>query len=173
MNLIQIKVSFYHVLYTCSMLTPAPRTLDVRPLLKEGREPLTAIIEAKSCLEADQTLILLAPFEPQPLYARFEAEGFLIEADRIDNNDWEIRFIPSNDEADKKMRQLDLRGLDAGEIDRRGLKAVACLEREKRLELLTSERPATFLSELNAESTDYDCEPDAHKLYWVTTIWRR
>ncbi len=172
MTLIQIKISVCHIRYNRRMLPPTPLTLDVRPLLKEGKEPLSAIIEAKSLLEAGQTLILLAPFEPKPLYARFETEGFSVEAKRIDTNDWEVHFIPLTSEADYSAQCLDLREVNADELVHRGIEAVARLARGQRLELLTTERPVAFLAELNADSTDYDCEPEAHKRYWLTTLWR-
>jgi uncharacterized protein (DUF2249 family) len=52
------------------------RHLDVRPLLAKGADPFTVIVRSASELGADETLHLVAPFEPKPLYAVLRSLGF-------------------------------------------------------------------------------------------------
>lgn len=145
--------------------------LDVRPLLREGVEPLPAIIEAKSRLAPGQSLRLLAPFDPKPLYGIFEADDFSTQTRKIDESLWEICFSPGEADTSATLHQIDLRGKHANERLRQSLDAVSCLERGQSLELHTSDRPEDLLKTLSRETTDYDCEP-AGTGHWVTTIWR-
>ncbi len=45
------------------------RVLDVRPILASGGDAFRTIIEVTRCLAPDETLHLIAPFDPRPLYA--------------------------------------------------------------------------------------------------------
>ena len=45
-------------------MTQAPHELDVRPILRAGGEPFSAIMEAVNGLAAGQSFRLLATFEP-------------------------------------------------------------------------------------------------------------
>src|SRR5690349_1760828 len=47
----------------------AHTVLDVRPELEQGGEPFVRIMEAASSITPDETLVIVAPFEPVPLYA--------------------------------------------------------------------------------------------------------
>lgn len=51
------------------------RTLDVRPLLAQGRHPLDQVLEAWAALAPGQRLCVIAPFEPAPMMALFSAQG--------------------------------------------------------------------------------------------------
>lgn len=57
---------------------PLP-TLDVRPLLARGEEPLDAILEAVGRLGDGGMLTVIAPFRPTPLLVLLEARGFRVE----------------------------------------------------------------------------------------------
>ncbi len=66
--------------------------LDVRPDLAEGRDPLDRILE-----EADRTppggaFAVVAPFEPVPLLALLERQGFTSSRERLDSGDWRVLF---------------------------------------------------------------------------------
>lgn len=52
------------------------KVLDVRPMLAAGEEPLDLIIAAARDIEPSETLELIAPFEPMPLYAVLGRIGF-------------------------------------------------------------------------------------------------
>lgn len=71
-----------------------PYELDVRLLVAAQRPPLPAILAAVSALEPGQTLLLIAPFEPVPLYELMALRGFTRVSCRRDDGDWEITFTP-------------------------------------------------------------------------------
>lgn len=71
-----------------------PRELDVRPILREGGEPFSVIMEAVAGLAPGQSLRLLASFKPVPLFQVLGARGFEPTAREIGDNDWEVIFTP-------------------------------------------------------------------------------
>jgi len=149
---------------------PETVTLDVRPLLAQGIEPIGAIIQAKSQLNPGQHLVLRAPFEPIPLYALFQNEGYQVEVKKHAEDDWEIKFIPGL-VGRAKEHEIDLRSLEPTAHLQKTLDGVQALGRDERLVLHSNSQPNKILEQLETETTDYDCEetgPD----HWVTTIWR-
>jgi uncharacterized protein (DUF2249 family) len=50
-------------------------TLDVRPILAAGGSPLQVILDAADALGPDESLRLIAPFEPMPLYEVLAKRG--------------------------------------------------------------------------------------------------
>ena len=81
------------------MTALAPLTLDVRPELRSGGEPLERILAAVQELVPGQALRLLTTFEPIPLYAVLGQKGFSHVASRHNEGDWEILFVPGDREA--------------------------------------------------------------------------
>lgn len=75
-------------------MTPSIRELDVRPTLRDGREPFQEIMEVVNALAPGQGLKLFAPFRPQPLFRVMEGRGFTCEAREIAGGDWEVVFTP-------------------------------------------------------------------------------
>lgn len=75
---------------------PAPLDLDVRPILRDGGEPFGAIMEAVAKLAPEQSLRLLAPFKPIPLFGVLGQRGFHPDAREIGNGDWEVLFSPQS-----------------------------------------------------------------------------
>lgn len=71
-----------------------PLFLDVRPLIKAGGHPLDAINTAIAQLLPGQSLRLLAPFRPEPLFGMLSARGF--DAHPVDqpNGDCAVLFTP-------------------------------------------------------------------------------
>lgn len=67
-------------------------TLDVRPLLARGEEPLAAIMAAADALTPGQSLRLLAPFRPVPLFRVMERRGYQHRAISLGGTDWQIDF---------------------------------------------------------------------------------
>ena len=51
-------------------------TLDVRPILESGRDPLADVLAALDGLADDGLLLLVAPFRPRPLLALLKGRGF-------------------------------------------------------------------------------------------------
>lgn len=69
-----------------------PLQLDVRPLLKQNRSPMSAVLAAVNSLGPDQDLLVIAPFEPVPMYKLLLERGLVPESRHLENGDWEILF---------------------------------------------------------------------------------
>lgn len=82
---------------TLSIQEIAHRELDVRPLLKRGVEPFQAIMDATETLLPGQSLLLITPFKPVPLFAVMERKGFRAEPQPIGEGDWQTLFSPSQE----------------------------------------------------------------------------
>lgn len=110
------------------MSSKKPVTLDVREDIRRGREPFSRIMQAAATLDSDQTLVLLAPFEPVPLYAVLQNQGFSHESRELDSGDWEVRFFrekpeESNGESNQPAQANSSESAPAGyvDVDTRGL----------------------------------------------------
>ncbi len=73
------------------------RELDVRPMLRAGAEPFQAIMEAVSALAPGESLRLIAPFRPVPLFSVMANRGFSASDRPLDGGDWEVLFSPVAD----------------------------------------------------------------------------
>ncbi len=67
--------------------------LDVRPDLARGDEPFARIMEAAASVQQGQALVLIAPFEPVPLYGVLAAQGFTHETRQVGAAEWVVRFV--------------------------------------------------------------------------------
>ena len=76
-------------------MTSSYLELDVRPILRDGGEPFSAIMEAVGALAPGQSLRLLATFKPLPLFQVLGARGFEAAAREIGGGDWEVIFTPA------------------------------------------------------------------------------
>lgn len=76
------------------MTSLPPRELDVRPLLATGRPPLPQILRAVGELAPGQSLRLVAPLEPRPLYDLLRQRGYQATARQRDDGAWEVLFAP-------------------------------------------------------------------------------
>ncbi|MCA1490570.1 DUF2249 domain-containing protein [Ensifer sp. NBAIM29] len=142
--------------------SPAPRELDVRPILRSGGEPFQAIMEAVSGLKPGQALRLLAPFRPQPLFKVMAGRGFAHAAREIGGGDWEVLFTPeeagspvafSADAEDPEVWpdptvNLDLTELDPPEPMARILSAAESMQAGEVLFALLSREPLFLYPEL-------------------------
>jgi uncharacterized protein (DUF2249 family) len=70
----------------------AETVLDVRPDLERGDEPFVRIMEAASAIQPGRTLVIIAPFEPVPLYDVLAARGFSHETAMVAADEWVVRF---------------------------------------------------------------------------------
>ena len=70
----------------------APLMLDTRPMFARGAAPCAEIDEAIAKLLPGQTLVLLVPFEPIPLYTKLGKQGFSHQARQLNNGTWRIEF---------------------------------------------------------------------------------
>ena len=67
--------------------------LDVRDDIRNGREPFSKIMSAVAALGPDDRLLLVAPFEPVPLYRVMAKHGFCHAVKPLDGDAWEVLFI--------------------------------------------------------------------------------
>ena len=70
----------------------ASTLLDVRPELEQGGEPFVRIMEAASAVKSGGTLVIIAPFEPVPLYAVLHSQGFAHEREKVAADEWVVCF---------------------------------------------------------------------------------
>ncbi|HEX6543077.1 MAG TPA: DUF2249 domain-containing protein [Ktedonobacterales bacterium] len=70
----------------------AAEVLDVRPVLEQGGEPFVQIMETAERVPAGKSLVLIASFEPVPLYGALGGRGFSHATERISDDEWVIRF---------------------------------------------------------------------------------
>lgn len=68
--------------------------LDVRPDLEQGRERFSRSMDAVSRLLSGESLELVAPFEPIPLYRVMEVKGFEYETTHARDGSWHVLFRP-------------------------------------------------------------------------------
>ena len=155
------------------MMVKEPYVLDVRPLLAAGEEPFGAIMAAKAQIKPGQTLLLIAPFPPEPLYALFEAEGYAVQAEEKSPGEWHVFFHPHDEKGGKssRTRELDLRFLPPPAPLQEALKAVRQLGRGNTVVLHTRFRPVHLFEQLEGEAYDYDSE-EVGPNHWTTHLWR-
>ncbi|HAL49557.1 MAG: DUF2249 domain-containing protein [SAR202 cluster bacterium] len=67
-------------------------TLDVRQDLAAGLEPFERIIAAVGELDPTESLEIIAPFEPEPLYAVMTDIGFTHETKARPDGAWHVTF---------------------------------------------------------------------------------
>jgi uncharacterized protein (DUF2249 family) len=72
---------------------PGAITLDVRADLARGDEPFARIMQAAASVKEGETLVLIAPFEPVPLYGVLAAQGFTQETRQAGPAEWVVRFV--------------------------------------------------------------------------------
>ena len=75
----------------------ANTVLDVRPELEQGGEPFVRIMEAASVIKPGGTLVIVAPFEPVPLYAVLGVQGFAHETEKVAADEWVVCFSRSEE----------------------------------------------------------------------------
>ena len=71
----------------------AAEILDVRPVLAEGGEPFVQIMETAERVPPGKALVLVAPFEPVPLYQALGGRGFSHATERVADDEWVVRFV--------------------------------------------------------------------------------
>jgi uncharacterized protein (DUF2249 family) len=72
-----------------------PHVLDVRPILEAGGTPCGAIDAAVGRLIPGQSLVVLVPFEPVPLYTKLGSCGFGHETEKLPDGTWRVEFKPT------------------------------------------------------------------------------
>jgi uncharacterized protein (DUF2249 family) len=71
-----------------------PSVLDVRPILAQGGSPCSVIDTAVAARAPGQSLVLLAPFEPRPLFGKLAAQGISHRSEPLADGTWRVEFTP-------------------------------------------------------------------------------
>ena len=142
-------------------MNPNITTLDVREDIRAGRSPFDKIQRALSRVGPGETLRLLAPFEPVPLFSVAAAMGLGHQASQLPNGDWEVIFNPApqavskpfpkifsaasanshNGEPCDEIIDVDARGLEPPQPMVRILETLAQLPLGAKLRAHTARRP--------------------------------
>jgi uncharacterized protein (DUF2249 family) len=139
-------------------------TLDVRKEIAQGREPLARIMTAVGRLNDGQSLKLIAPFQPVPLFQVLAAQGFSHQSRETTSGDWEVLFSRTRE---TKLTSASSRACSQSpnlssaadvEVDTRGfeppqplitiLEAVEALPAGSQLRAITSRRPMHLMPAL-------------------------
>lgn len=169
----------------------APRwSLDVRPILADGREPFAAIMAAVDELPRWWVLSLETPFEPRPLHNVLGRHGFLhvtreLAEDHFVTEYWRAWESPEEDFPKPPPRAfgepegapraeatitLDVRGLQPPEPMERTLAALDELPPGRALVQINSRVPAFLLPHLDEQGWEYRIGEDERGV--LVTIWR-
>ncbi len=144
--------------------------LDVRKDILSGAAPCSKIKHTASLLNEGDTLQLIAPFEPTPLYDLLGRDGFTHQSRALGGGDWEVRFTKNPAEAERQLSlvaapdreasgcgcgcaseetvQLDLRGLEPPQPMVRVLDALMSLPDGATLRAVTDRQPMHLIEQL-------------------------
>ena len=145
-------------------------TLDVREDIRNGREPFAKIMQTVARLKDNEQLLLIAPFEPAPLYAVLGQRGYSHQSKPTPAGDFEVLFtrgpagpaVPKTTTARPKptpgAKSRSCTGSPVVEVDARGLEppqplvkileALALLPEGARLRARTDRRPVHLYAQL-------------------------
>jgi len=86
----------------------ADTVLDVRPDLEQGGEPFVRMMEAASAIQPGGTLVIIAPFEPVPLYDALADRSFTHETEKVADGEWAVRS-PARREEKRRSAEMTWR----------------------------------------------------------------
>ena len=69
------------------------RSLDVRPILESGTDPLEAILKILAEVQTSGVLVVIAPFVPKPLITLLRQRGHLVVAREVLPKTWCIEIV--------------------------------------------------------------------------------
>lgn len=150
--------------------------LDVREDLRRGREPFSKIMMTVTQLKDDESLLLVAPFEPKPLFAVLARQGFAHSARAVGDDHWEVLFTraaargaASQNEA--SVVEVDARGLEPPGPMVKILEAIETLPEGAEMRARTDRRPVHLLPALAERG--FDCESEEQSDHsFITRIHR-
>lgn len=166
--------------------------IDVRDDFRNGREPFSKIMHAAAALQIDEQFLVIAPFEPVPLFRVLEKQGFRHTSQPGAAGDWEARFtrqsnaspldaIPAgtsqvsyrNSEfTPEKLVEVDARGLEPPQPMIKILETLAELPDGAQLKARTDRRPMHLYAQLEERgfSAETQEQPDGS---FLTHVRRR
>ncbi|MDL5053477.1 DUF2249 domain-containing protein [Oscillatoria laete-virens NRMC-F 0139] len=161
-------------------------TLDVREMLKNRQEPFSLIMGTIRALGDNQTLLLITPFEPTPLFGVLAKMGFQHESRQIGDDHWENTFYrtsppgqqfdpshqrPTPDDAVLPMENqtIDVRGLEPPLPMVRILETLHPLPAGKTLTARLDRCPMHLIARLDQEGHRHQ-ETEQKDGSWLVTI---
>jgi uncharacterized protein (DUF2249 family) len=139
-------------------------TVDVREDIRTGCQPFSKIMAAVNGLGNGQELLIIAPFEPMPLYPLMQKLGFQHSSGPIPSGDWEVLFtrssdapLPSSDQPPRgcgsvstieEIVEVDARGLEPPQPLVKILEALVGLPQNAQLDARTDRRPMHLYAQL-------------------------
>jgi uncharacterized protein (DUF2249 family) len=157
-------------------------TLDVRPDFRSGQHPCDKIQGALSNVRPGESLRLLVPFEPVPIYEVARTKGLTHEAKPIGGGEWEVLFSPateaealaaaarpaahacgcgSNISEPAEILDVDARGLEPPQPMVKILEALTAFPDNAALRALTDRRPVHLYPMLEARGFKGESEEQA------------
>lgn len=145
--------------------------LDVRDDIRRGREPFSKIMQAVASLAPGQDLVLIAPFEPAPLYKMLGQQGLQHKTETTPEGDFKVRFsrgigkaasgegqVTSGEGGSQRTARPACDGVPVVDVDARGLEppqpmvkileAVASLPGGAQIRAHTDRRPMHLYAQL-------------------------
>ena len=174
--LISIKVAGSPRRYLAHAMSKNIITLDVRDEIRQGGQPCGLITQAVADLKPDQSLRLIAPFEPVPLFDLLGNQGFGHHATPLPGGDWEVLFsrdLPvegpkpraaehtgcgCSAPMEEEIVELDARGLEPPQPMVRILEALASLPAGAAVRARTDRRPMHLYAQLEARGFQGESE---------------
>jgi uncharacterized protein (DUF2249 family) len=162
-------------------------TVDVRDDIRSGREPFSKIMSAAARLQADQELLIIAPFEPTPLFSVMKQQGFSYTAKPTPTGDWEVLFtrqattppvVASSSQSFETVSpimqviEVDARGLEPPQPMVKILETLAGLPQGVPLDARTDRRPVHLFAQLEERGFTAESEEQTDGSY-LTHIRRR
>ena len=138
-------------------------TIDVRDEIRQGRQPCSQILQAAAGLKDGEALLLIAPFEPVPLFSLLAGKGFSHQAKPLSSGDWEVLFSRNSAPAPAESQPLapaasacgcsqvvevDARGLEPPQPMVKILEALATLPQRASLFARTDRRPMHLYAQI-------------------------
>ncbi|MGN6554744.1 MAG: DUF2249 domain-containing protein [Verrucomicrobiota bacterium] len=166
--------------------------VDVREDIRAGREPFSKIMAAVAALKPGTDLLLLAPFEPEPLFHVLARQGFTHAAQKIADGDWQVRFSrssvtstaeaapesniakasPNSPAQATEVIALDARGLEPPQPLVTILEAIETLRDGAELRAHTDRRPMHLYAQLETRGFTGDSREQTDGSF-ITIIRRR
>lgn len=142
-------------------------TLDLREDIRAGREPFSRIMAAASQMEPGKALLIIAPFEPKPLFPILAKHGFRHTSQQTATGEWQVLFsaaekapiasnpvLPTSPGCDRstirpaEVIELNARGLEPPQPMVKILEALATLPAGTELHARTDRRPMHLYPQL-------------------------
>jgi uncharacterized protein (DUF2249 family) len=158
--------------------------LDVRDDIRNGRESFSKIMSAAAELLAGDQLLLIAPFEPVPLFAVLKKHGFQHTARPAESGDWEVLITrQAQEQSDEGVPaatppssatviEVDARGLEPPQPLVKILESLSALPAGSEVRARTDRRPVHLYPHLAERGFTAETEEQADGSL-ITSIRRR